>query len=558
MPQQNTGSAPPIGSGAGAVSDVLRRGVDALDTGFAVFGGELRLIYCNKAFRELRSYPSKLCEPGSHISELYRFNAERGDYGSGDVDELISERTARARNRKAETIEYELATGRILSIRYAPIDQDCLVLSYADVTERRLAEKALQESEERYTYAMAGANEGMWDWIANGDSIFVSDSYKRLIGIQQEANEIALSDWVSLIHPDDLAVRDRARIAHFEGKTEFYDCEYRVRFGGGEYRWFRDCAQSYRDDRGKIVRMVGSMTDITARKQVELDLLKANSQINAQNKALASLSQQLSKYLSPHIYSSIFSGKQAVEVSSQRKKLTVFFTDVVDFTEITEHLESEELTDLLNHFLSEMSKIALEHGATIDKYIGDAIMGFFGDPESHGPRQDALDCVRMAIEMQDRMSVLQRHWHDQGIERPFELRIGVNTGYCTVGNFGSEDRMDYTIIGTEANLASRLQSQARPGGIMIAHETFSLIKDTIAVEEAGTLTVKGFTRPIRCYEVIGRLNKLIAEGRILREYDEGLRIFLDLYHGDRSKVISVLERLLGDIKSSDYRSPRNG
>jgi adenylate cyclase len=528
-------------------------GVDALDTGFAVFDRDLRLVYCNSSFRELRSYPSQLCTAGSNLADLYRFNAERGDYGPGEIDELVKSRLARARSRTIEMIEYEIATGRILSIRYSPIDHGCLVLSYADVTERRRAEQALQESEQRYEYAMAGANEGMWDWVADDDRIFVSDSYKRLIGIEIEGNKIPLSDWISWIHPDDLAVRERARVAHFEGKTEFYDCEYRVRCGNGEYRWFRDCARSYRDDLGKIVRMAGSMSDITPRKQAELKLLQANKQIIAQNKELTSLSKQLSKYLSPQVYSLLFSGNQTAVVSTHRKKLTIFFTDIVDFTEITEHLESEDLTDLLNHYLSEMSKIALAHGATIDKYIGDAIMGFFGDPESHGPRQDALSCVQMAVEMQDRMSELQRDWHDQGIERPFQLRIGINTGYCTVGNFGSEERMDYTIIGTEANLASRLQSHARPGGILLAHETFSLVKDAIAVEEAGTLSVKGFSRPMRCYEVIGRLDKLVAEGRIVREYDEGLRIFLDLHHGDRSKIVDVLERILRGIRKDPHQ-----
>ncbi len=108
--------------------------------------------------------------------------------------------------------------------------------------------------------------------------------------------------------------------------------------------------------------------------------------------------------------------------------------------------------------LTEMSKIALEYGATIDKYIGDAILAFFGDPESKGVKEDATACVEMAIAMQRRMRELQSQWLDSGLGKPFQLRIGINTGYCTVGNFGSEDRMDYTIIGNEVNLASRLES----------------------------------------------------------------------------------------------------
>ena len=98
-------------------------------------------------------------------------------------------------------------------------------------------------------------------------------------------------------------------------------------------------------------------------------------------------------------------------------------------------------------------------------------------------KEDAIACVDMAIAMQRRMRELQSEWRDAGLEKPFQLRIGINTGYCTVGNFGSEDRMDYTIIGGEVNLASRLQSHAEPGGILLSHETYSLVKDKVVAEE---------------------------------------------------------------------------
>src|SRR4029078_12576462 len=117
------------------------------------------------------------------------------------------------------------------------------------------------------------------------------------------------------------------------------------------------------------------------------------------NRTLESLSSKLSKYLSPQVYQSIFSGQRNAEVAAQRKKLTIFFSDIAGFTETTDMLESEQLTTLLNQYLREMSAIALEYGATIDKFIGDAIMLFFGDPETRGPKDDALACVKMAIAM---------------------------------------------------------------------------------------------------------------------------------------------------------------
>src|ERR1700738_2618127 len=157
---------------------------------------------------------------------------------------------------------------------------------------------------------------------------------------------------------------------------------------------------------------------------------------------------------------------------------------------------------MLNQYLTEMSKIAVSYGATIDKYVGDAIMGFFGDPASRGSKEDAIACVKMAIAMQRRMRELQLKWLDLGSEKPFQLRIGVNTGFCTVGNFGSEDRTDYTIIGNEVNLAARLQSHAELGGILLSHETYSLVKDRVFAEERTAIRAKGIAKPVRNYAVI--------------------------------------------------------
>ena len=149
-------------------------------------------------------------------------------------------------------------------------------------------------------------------------------------------------------------------------------------------------------------------------------------------------------------------------IATERKKLTIFFSDIVNFTATTERLQPEELTRLLNEYLSEMSAIAARHGGTVDKFIGDAMLVFFGDPETKGVAEDAKAGVAMALEMQQRLAELDEAWRRRGIEQPFRARMGINSGYCNVGNFGSGDRMDYTIIGAEANLAARLQSIADP------------------------------------------------------------------------------------------------
>jgi adenylate cyclase len=278
--------------------------------------------------------------------------------------------------------------------------------------------------------------------------------------------------------------------------------------------------------------------------------LNAAAEVIAQkNKELESLSTKLSKYLSPQIYNSIFTGAQGVEMASNRKKLTIFFSDVVNFTETTEKLESEDLTNLLNRYLTEMSDIALQHGATIDKYIGDAIMVFFGDPESRGLKEDARACVQMAIAMLRRMHELRSEWQELGAEKPFRVRMGVNTGYCTVGNFGSQDRMDYTIIGNAVNLTARLQSHSEIDGILLGHETYSLVKDEVSAEEQTPIKVKGFAEPVRCHKVVGLYDHLAEAGTVIREEHEGFKFHLNLKKRDKAEAISILEGILSRLKA---------
>ena len=138
-----------------------------------------------------------------------------------------------------------------------------------------------------------------------------------------------------------------------------------------------------------------------------------------------------------------------------------------------------------------------------------------------------------------------------GLERPFEVRIGINTGFCTVGNFGSADRMDYTIIGNEVNLAARLESLAEVGGILMAHETHALVKDTVLAEEGDTLTVKGFTKPVRTYSVVGLYDDLVERGRIISRDQEGLALKIDrdkLTKKGKAEAIKALEEAVAQLK----------
>ncbi len=174
------------------------------------------------------------------------------------------------------------------------------------------------------------------------------------------------------------------------------------------------------------------------------ELEETNRQLASQKKYIEDISSKISRYLPQQVYQSIFSGEIGAEIESRRKPLTVFFSDIRDFAPHTERLEPEALSEVLNSYFSSMTEIARAHGATIDKFIGDAILAFFGDPQSDGPEKDAERCVLMAIDMQRRMFELKSAFGKLGLHDPLEIRIGINSGYCTVGNFGSYERMDYT------------------------------------------------------------------------------------------------------------------
>ncbi len=297
---------------------------------------------------------------------------------------------------------------------------------------------------------------------------------------------------------------------------------------------------------GLIISIEEALEKLEIENSQKLKLIEEKSK----NEMFESLAQKLSKYLSPQIYDSIFEGKQDVILESKRKKLTIFFSDIVGFTDTTESMESEDLAQILNNYLNEMSIIALKYGATIDKFIGDAILIFFGDPQTKGVNNDAINCIKMSLEMIKKIEELAGYWQNRGITKPFKVRIGIHTGFCTVGNFGSNERMDYTIIGGSVNMASRIESKANSNEIWISEETYLLIKSNIECQKQEPIIAKGISKPIEIYKVIGYFpdNKnLIIDNRL-----NGLSIKKSTIEiGDKEQAINSLENLLDEIKESD-------
>jgi len=683
MARQDAAVASPAPAPRDRQSQLVRAGFDTLDFGFAIFDRDLKLVASNKAFRTLRGYPAALCRPGTQIVEFYRFNARRGDYGAGDVEAHAMSRLNRVRGRQPHELEHVTAGGQVLSVRYTPIVHDGLVLTYADITARKDAERRAAKKEAELAVALDSMPGALAYTDDDFNIVLRNNRFADMYPVPKELLEpgqfypvflrylaehgyygdgapdaLVASRVDSLRNPSGRAFEDRTpdghvyrivrrraaaggtvtvitdvtevklaeeRLARQEavlhvaldnmpGALAYTDDRLNVvirndRFAQmypvppemlepgcaypaflrylAEHGYYGDgdvdalvasrveslrnpSGKSFEDrtPEGRVYRVarrradaggtVTVITDVTELKDVEAALREAavraeeaSRLVAEKNLMLESLSSKLSRYLSPQLYKSIFSGEKNVEVASQRKKLTIFFSDIAGFTETTDLLESEELTSLLNQYLREMSSIALEFGATIDKFIGDAIMLFFGDPETRGPREDAVACVRMAIAMQQRMRDLQAEWRERGQEHVFQLRIGINTGFCTVGNFGSNERVDYTIIGNEVNLAARLQTHADLGGVLLAHETYALVKDDVIAEETGTITVKGFAKPVRTYRVVGLYDDGVKDGRMIRQEQEGLLLIIDqrkLSAGSRADARRILQDVIDRLQ----------
>ena len=279
----------------------------------------------------------------------------------------------------------------------------------------------------------------------------------------------------------------------------------------GELRYFSLLSTKTKSPFTKILNGIqGQLIDRTAEtilKQENEKLISLNQEaydsLKDKNAKLEKISNRLAKYLSPQIYKNIFESDSEHTNEYKRKKLTVFFSDIKGFTDLSDSLDPDLLAEIVNDYLSAMTDIALKHGGTIDKFIGDAILVFFGDPESDGLKKDASKCLSMAIAMQNKVAELDKSWReDHGIAEGLKVRIGISTGYCTVGNFGSVQRVDYTVLGSTVNLASRLESICQPKKILVAPETKVLLEKDFKFEAQEAVSLKGFNQPVVPYQYL--------------------------------------------------------
>ncbi len=224
-------------------------------------------------------------------------------------------------------------------------------------------------------------------------------------------------------------------------------------------------------------------------------------QFVSERKAKTAIKSLFSRYVDPSVVNQLVSNPDLVRLGGERKVLTVLFSDIASFTSVSERLGPEDLIAHLNEYLTAMTEVVFQHSGTLDKYVGDAIIAFWGAPLEL--KDHAYQACRAAIEMTRRLDALHSKWREEG-KPVLNFRIGINSGEMIVGNVGGRDRFDYTVIGDNVNLASRLESANKMyrSRILLSEYTYELVKDRAFARELDMIVVKGKTNPVKIYELI--------------------------------------------------------
>jgi adenylate cyclase len=212
------------------------------------------------------------------------------------------------------------------------------------------------------------------------------------------------------------------------------------------------------------------------------------------------IKRAFTRYVAREVVEEILKDPERLVLTGERREVTVLFCDVRGFTPLSERLSPEEVVALLNDFYTLMIETTFKHDGTLDKFMGDAVMAIFGAPIAH--RDHSARAVLTALDMREGIAGLNQKRAEQGKEG-VAVGIGVSAGEAVAGTVGTEDRMEYTVIGDSVNLAARLESNAKPGQILISHRTWEAVKDVVDTRALGVIKVKGKEEQVEVYEVLG-------------------------------------------------------
>jgi adenylate cyclase len=264
------------------------------------------------------------------------------------------------------------------------------------------------------------------------------------------------------------------------------------------------------------------------------------------------IKQAFQYYVSPTVVNHMLKQVDTLKLGGERKHLTALFSDIRGFTSISEQMPPEKLVEFLNGYLSEMTQIVMDYGGTVDKYMGDVIMAFYGAPIEQDDH--AVRACKTAVDMIMRLKELQVGWGARGFP-PMDIGVGINSGEMSVGNMGSRDRFDYTIMGDNVNLASQLEGANKPYGtnIIISQFTYGLCQnseDSWTVRELDTVRVKGKNEPITIYELFGYGTLYEHKRPLVRKFCEGLAVYKDRQWVQAIALFQEALQLYSDDKPS--------
>jgi class 3 adenylate cyclase len=242
-------------------------------------------------------------------------------------------------------------------------------------------------------------------------------------------------------------------------------------------------------------------------------LKRQERRLDAANRELESANRMIQRYVPIQLAQQIIAGHYQIDVPPERRLLTIVFSDIEGFTSASERLSANQLGEALDEYLCEMVAIADRHGGTINQIVGDGLMIFFGAPTVTSDEDHARRAVDMALDMQSRLAELSHLWQQHGLDRPFRVRIGINTGLANVGDFGSPGRKLYSGIGLQTNLAARIQTHCEPGSVLISGSTRQYLGLDYECESLGLLPVKNVDTALPIFRVSRRAPASPADTR---------------------------------------------
>lgn len=429
---------------------------------------------------------------------------------------------------------------------------------HLDIDERKKMEQEIKINQRRMDLALEASNTGLWDLKPFENTLFLNDQWYQQLGYHPGIFQDNPDPFQKLLHPDDQERVYAAIDEHLANKNERYQQEFRLKSVDGSWKWILSVGKAMeRNEQGDLSRVIGVHTDITTLKQTELaletalvnekkayDELKQTKIELAETEAVASMTKVFEKFVPKQFLNRIAKeGIENIELGkAENDIITILCSDIRSFTNLSEQMDPQELLDFLNEYLRRMNVPIHKHHGFVDKFIGDAIMTLFDQPE-RSDAFEAMNAIQTAIGMQHAVQEFNQERGRQGYA-PIAIGIGIHTGNVIFGTVGSKDRMDSTVLGDDVNIAFRLERLTKhyDVDIIVSYETFIHLEHDVTqfqYRELDQVTVKGKSESISIYEVYDHFapetqklksesGKYILEGlvhRRLQSWDKATHAF---------------------------------